>query len=168
MDMAPWEIFVRGTVLHAFVHDYEHWLWPLLQSLHYLGGSLLIGTVGLFDLRVLGMARGIAPGALHRLVPWGVGGFLFNLCLGILFFSGHPEQYFYNNAFRVKLTLMAIAGLNVLAFYGTDAFAQLKALPAGASAPPRLRLIAGVSLAAWIGVLICGRLITFYRPPFFH
>jgi hypothetical protein len=27
------------------------------------------------------------------------------------------------------------------------------------------RIIAVTSLACWIGVIICGRLLTFYRPP---
>jgi hypothetical protein len=30
----------------------------------------------------------------------------------------------------------------------------------------RIKLIAATSLS--IGVLICGRLLTFFRPPFFH
>jgi hypothetical protein len=82
--------------------------------------------------------------------------------------AGHPEQYFYNNAFRLKLVLMAVAGANILAFYGTTAFADVKTLPADASAPPRSKLIAGISLCAWVAVLVCGRLITFFRAPFFH
>jgi hypothetical protein len=32
----------------------------------------------------------------------------------------------------------------------------------------RVKIITGISLAVWVGVLICGRLITFFRPPFFH
>ena len=167
-EIAPWEVFIRSTALHAFVQEHEPWLWPLLQSLHYVGGSLLLGTVGLFDLRLLGIAKGIAPGALHRLIRFGIAGYCLNLLLGIVFFFGHPDQYFYNNAFRTKVSFMAIAGINILAFYGTDAFAQVKKLPPGAAAPRRMQVIATVSLAMWIGVLVCGRLITFFRPPFFH
>jgi hypothetical protein len=44
----------------------------------------------------------------------------------------------------------------------------MKVLPSGADAPMRLKLIAGISLAMWIGVLICGRFLTWFRPPFFH
>jgi hypothetical protein len=29
-------------------------------------------------------------------------------------------------------------------------------------------VLTAVSLCCWIGVLSCGRLLTFYRPPFFH
>jgi hypothetical protein len=63
---------------------------------------------------------------------------------------------------------MAVAGANILAFYGTSAFADVKTLPADAGAPLRIKLIAGISLCAWVAVLVCGRLITFFRPPFFH
>src|SRR6185436_1882967 len=43
------------------------WGWPVLESLHFMGMSVLIGTIGLFDLRLLGFARGVPYAALHRL-----------------------------------------------------------------------------------------------------
>jgi hypothetical protein len=49
------------------------WGWPTVESLHFVGLSMLIGAVGLFDLRMLGLARGIPMGALHRMIPWGNG-----------------------------------------------------------------------------------------------
>jgi hypothetical protein len=168
LDIAPWEVFIRDTALHHFVQVHEPWLWPLLQSLHYLGAPLLLGTVGLFDLRALGLAKGVTPRAIHRLVPWGVGGYISNMLIGTVFFFGHPDQYFYNNAFRFKALLMAIAGINILVFYGTGAFAEMTTLSPGADASLRIKIIAGTSLCVWVGVLMCGRLITFFRPPFFH
>ncbi len=165
--MEPWEVFVRSTDLHFFVIRHP-WLWPLCETLHYIGLSLLIGTVGLFDLRALGLAKGIAPGAIHRLIPWGIAGFIGNVLTGIVFFFGYPEQYAYNNAFYFKAAFMGVAGLNILAFYGTSAFREVKMLPPHADVPLRIKIIAATSLSMWIGVLICGRLLTFYRPPFFH
>jgi len=164
----PWELWIRATVLHQFVQDNGAWLWPLLESLHFLGLSLLFGTIGVFDLRVLGVGRAIPPGALHRLIPIGIAGYAVNVLTGIIFFTGFPEQYFYNSAFWWKGTFMAIAGVNVAAFYLTASFREVKLLPAGADAPFRAKLIAGTSLGAWCAVLICGRLLTFFRPPFFH
>ena len=168
MEMEPWEVWVRSTELHHFVHQYEPRLWPVLQTLHLFGFTLLFGTVGFFDLRALGFAKGIPLQAIHRLIPWGIAGFVGNILLGIVFFSGHPDQYFYNNSFRLKLMFMAVAGINILAFYGTDAFHEAKKLPADASVPLRIKIIAGISLSAWVAVLVCGRMITFDRPPFFH
>jgi hypothetical protein len=69
---------------------------------------------------------------------------------------------------QLELVFIAVAGANVLALYGTSAFEDVKTLPAGASAPLRIKLIAGTLLCAWVAVLVCGRLITFFRPPFFH
>jgi hypothetical protein len=168
VDIAPWEMWVRSTWLHAFVAHNEPWVWPLCETLHYLGLSLLLGTVGLFDLRALGVAKGVSLQAIHRLVPWGVAGYAVNVLTGIVFFTGHPDQYFYNDAFRFKALFMAVAGINIAMFYGTAMFTDMKALAPDAPAGPRLRLVAATSLTMWVAVLVCGRLLTFFRPPFFH
>jgi len=165
---AAWELWVRSTFLHQFVADQGQWLWPVMETLHYLGLSLLLGTVGMFDLRVLGMAKGIPPEALHKLIPFGIAGFAVNFLTGISFFSGFPEQYFYNPSFWWKGTFMAIAAMNVAVFYLSPSFQQVKAMPAGSDAPFRAKVIAGTSLLCWISVLVCGRLLTFFRPPVFH
>src|SRR6266478_2704931 len=86
MEIAPWEAFVRSTWLHAFVVRHEPLVWPLCETLHYLGLSMLLGAVGFFDLRVLGLAKGIPLRAFHRLIPWGIGGYLVNILTGIVFF----------------------------------------------------------------------------------
>jgi hypothetical protein len=117
---------------------------------------------------VLGMARQIAPAKLHRLIPFGIAGFAVNLLTGIVFFSGFPEQYFYNPSFQLLITFVMLAGLNVVLFYTSPAFAEVNRLEPGQDAPWRAKLMAGTSLSCWIAVLICGRLITFFRPPFFH
>ena len=139
------------------------WGWPAVESLHFLGLSLLLGAVGVFDLRMLGVARGIGMGAFHRLVPWGVGGYALNVMTGFLFVTSAPDQYVYNPAFQVKLGLMAVAGLNVVFFY-RFVFARVRSAPDDAHAPRAAKVAAAVSLGCWIGVITCGRLITYYRP----
>lgn len=148
------------------IYDFMHsaWGWPTVESLHFTGLCLLIGTVGVFDLRMLGVARGIPMHALHKLVPWGVGGYLLNVTTGVMFVVSAPDQYLFNPAFQVKLSLMAIAGLNVLFFY-RFVFGPVR--DAGANAvPASARTAAAVSLTCWVGVIVCGRLITYYRPPY--
>ncbi len=162
----PWEAWVRSTFLHEWVHTY-FWIWPIAESLHFIGLSLLIGSVGLFDLRVLGLARDIPAMALHRLIPFGLAGFALNILTGIVFFAGFPEQYAYNRAFHFKLAFLALAGLNAALFYAT-VLKDVRRLPAGADAPLKAKLATGISLGAWVMVLVCGRLLTFFRPGFFH
>jgi hypothetical protein len=148
-----------ATPLSQFLQAQHAYAFATLETLHLLGMTLLLGTIGIFDLRVLGLAKSIRPGALHRLIPWGIAGFFLNLATGSLFVIAHPHQYFFDPAFRVKVVILILAGLNVLAFYGT-AFGELKAVPAGGDAPLRSRLITGISLTAWVGVLVCGALVS--------
>ena len=50
------------------------WGWPTMESLHFLGLCLLIGGVGTFDLRLLGVAKRVPIAAVHHLIPWGIAG----------------------------------------------------------------------------------------------
>jgi hypothetical protein len=161
--LRPWVIALRNTPMSWFIRIESWWVWPTLESLHFTGMSLLIGTIGAFDLRVLGVAKAIPPRALHRVIPFGIAGYLLNLITGTLFFIGNPDQYTYNSAFHFKLGFMALAGINLMLFYST-AFAELRELPAGADASPRAKLFTAISLGCWICVIICGRLLTFFRP----
>lgn len=139
------------------------YLWPALESIHFLGLSLLIGTVGLFDLRLLGFARNIEPKTLHRLVPIGVLGYGINAITGALFFVGDTGQYVYNAAFHFKMLFMVLTGINVVVFYLTT-YRGVEEVEAGGHTPIAAKVIGGVSLLLWLGVITCGRLLTFYRP----
>ena len=140
-------------------------LWPLFESLHFIGLSMLLGTVGMFDLRLLGFARGISFAALHRYIPIGIAGFVLNALTGFGFLCAFPDQYLFNKAFYWKIGFMLAAGVNVLFFY-SRVFRPLRALPPGATPPFGARVVGGVSLCAWVGVMTAGRLLTFFRPSF--
>lgn len=156
--------FAQVSGIYAFMNS--AWGWPVVESLHFIGLSLLIGTVGVFDLRMLGVGRGIPMVALHRLVPWGVFGFALNVTTGLMFFVSASDQYAFNPAFQMKMMFMALAGVNMLLFYG---WAQKAVNSAGASecAPRRAMVMAAVSLGCWSLVIVSGRLITYFRPPYY-
>ena len=153
----------RRSGIHALMSS--AWGWPAAESAHFIGLSVLVGTIGMFDLRMLGLARGVPMIALHRLIPWGVAGYALNVATGFLFLVTAPDQYLYNPAFQIKLALMAIAGLNVLIFY-RFVFAHVRLTDPAADPPRSARIAAAVSLACWVGVITGGRLITYYRPPY--
>ena len=156
------ERWVEGTALNDFILG-NFWVWPTLESLHFLGLGLLIGTVGLFDLRLLGLAKSVPPATLQRLIPWGVLGYGINVITGTMFFVATPDQYIYNSAFQFKMAFMFLTGVNVLVFYLT-VYREVDAMGSGEQAPMLARIIGGTSLALWIGVMTCGRLLTFFRP----
>ena len=143
---------------------YSRWGWPIAEIVHFTGLCLLIGAVGMFDLRMMGLVRGLSLPALHKLVPFGVLGFCLSAGSGFMFVVSAPDQYIYNPAWQVKMALLALAGLNMALFYLTTS-RRLKALGPDDMPPLAARVFASVSLLAWIGVISAGRVITAFRPP---
>jgi len=156
------QTYLYSTPQGEFLRE-SRWAWPIFESLHFLGMSALLGTVGVFDLRLLGFARRIPIAALHRLIPIGISGFVLNAATGICFLSATPDQYLFNLAFRWKVTFFVVAGVNVMFFYART-FRRLLEIEPGAPPPLAARIAGGVSLCAWIGVMSAGRLLTFFRP----
>ena len=142
------------------------WLWPACEALHFMGMALLIGAIGLLDARMLGLFKGLPIGALERLVPWGVLGFVINLVTGFVFFAGAPSQYTNNIAFGLKMLFVLLAGVNVSLFYFTGLSHRVDRLGAGEDAPIAAKLIAGASLFLWFGVLYWGRMLPFIGNAF--
>ena len=156
------EQWARDTGIFAMMNT--KWGWPIAEIIHFFGLCLLIGTVGMFDLRMTGVARGVKMSALHRLVPFGIAGYLMCVATGFLFVVSAPGQYLYNPAMQMKIMLMVVAGVNMAVFYGTAA-AGVAAAGADDLPPIRARIVGFVSLACWLGVIVGGRLVTFFRPP---
>jgi hypothetical protein len=137
------------------------WAWPIAESLHFMGLALLLGTIGIVDMRLLGLARALPLQALHPLTRWGIAGFAINALTGFAFFVSAPDQYLYNPVFQLKVGCMLLAAANLVAFYRI-AWPRVQD---GSQTPLAARICGGISLGCWIGVICFGRLITFYRPP---
>jgi hypothetical protein len=166
------ETAAEGSMVSKIVSDFEpspakfaelmtasKWWWAFMMDFHFVGLVLLIGTVGIFDLRMLGFAKQIPIGPLHRLVPWALAGFGVNLVTGVLAFTGMDQYYTYDWAFWLKMLAIMLLGLNVAAFYLTDAFESVEHLGPGEDAPPLAKFIAATSLVLWFTVITLGRYI---------
>jgi hypothetical protein len=156
--------WIVGTRLSWFVTTYG-WVWPISETLHFCGLTVLAGTVGFFDLRVLGLAKGVAPSALHPSLAWGVAGFVVCAATGVMFISGAPDQYFYNDAFKLKVVFLTLMGLNVAWFYWREA-GRVRELGPQDDAPRSAKIVAAASIVVLLGVMLCGRMLTFFRPPY--
>jgi hypothetical protein len=163
VDFQIWLVrtFARATPIARLMHT--KWAWPASESIHFISLSLLVGTIFLFDLRLLGLGKRIPIGALHKLVPWGLGAYAASLGSGILFLLAEPDQYVYNPAFQWKVLFMVAAGVNASLFYFTS-YRRTTRPGAPPDAPRFAKVIAVASLSLWLGVIVAGRLLTFYRP----
>jgi hypothetical protein len=160
--MDAFGVWLQSTRVSMFM-AHSAFAWPICACLHFLGLSLLIGTVGLFDLRLVGFARGLSPAAMHRLIPWGVGGFVVNLITGTLFVIGQPFRYIHNPAFQLKLAFIAVLGINMLVFYAS-AYRKVAMLGPDEATPVGAKIAGATSLILWVGVICAGRMVAFFLP----
>lgn len=134
------------------------WIFPTLETLHFIGLAMLVGGIAALDLRVLGVAKELPIKPFHRLLPLVFIGFGVNLVTGILFFLADPVGYGNNPAFVFKMVLVLLAGLNAL-WFEFAVSKGLASLGGGSDAPSTAKVICSLSLAFWAGIIIAGRLL---------
>lgn len=147
----------------AFAAAMRQWLWlyPIVEIVHITGIALLVGSLAMFDLRVLGLSRALPLRKLARhLLPWTLAGFAIVAISGSMMFSAHATEFWTNPAFAVKLSLIGAAGINALWFH-LGPFAAVDRWDTGAAAPGSAKAAAALSLLLWIGVISCGRLLAY-------
>lgn len=141
------------------------WLWPLCEILHFFGMAVLIGTVGIVDVRILGFGKSLPIAQLEKFVPLGVAAFFVNAATGFVFVAGNPVggplPYLENLALQIKMLLVLLAGINLLVFYFTGIAEKTDSVSPSGEAPVSAKMIAGTSLVLWFGVIFFGRLIMY-------
>jgi len=135
------------------------WWWAFMMDMHFFGLVLLIGTMGILNMRVLGFAKQLPIAPLNKLIPWGIAGFGINLVSGVLAFIGMPLFYTYDIAFVLKMVAILIAAGTLALYYLTAAFRDCEAIGPGQDAPMKAKFIAATSLILWFAVIILGRYI---------
>lgn len=160
MPLEAWLTRLGETVWSGALRD-SHYVWPFAESLHVLMLALFAGTAALLDLRLLGVAltRVPATAITARLLPWTRWAFAVMVGTGVLLFCATPVLYYHDLFFRVKMLLVIIAGVNVFVFHARTQRSAAAwthgRLPRGA------RIAAVISLVAWGGVIVSGRLIAY-------
>ena len=137
------------------------WGYPNNETMHTVGMALLIGALGLIDLRVLGFKSELPILETRRLLPLAWLGFTLNAISGTLLFTSDAVTFYSSYTFRIKIVLIVLGGINA-ALLGRRIFQES---PAGVPVTPTTgaKWIAGTSLVFWFGAVIAGRLIA-YTP----
>lgn len=149
---------LNATRLSGFVMD-SAYVFPFLEMVHFVGLCLLLGALIVVDLRVAGLVRAVPIRRVGIFVRFAVLGFALNLLSGLLFVVGDPDRYLVNIAFRAKMVLILLAGLNTV-WFGL----RIKPRMEAALEPAQFRdarVVAWLSLALWTGVIVLGRFIPY-------
>ncbi len=152
--------FLNATAINSYIQS-NAWVWPTMEMIHFAGLCLLLGSLLIIDLSVIGFARDIPLKLVDKFIIATLIGFALNAITGTLFFVGDPGRYAVNIAFRLKILLIVIAGLNALYFTfrvrpeikaGANNFTEL-----GANA----RISTALSLTLWTSIIVLGRFIPY-------
>jgi hypothetical protein len=151
--------WMESAALARFILDHA-WVFPTLETLHFIGLILLMGSVCVLDLRFLGFAPRIPMASVLALIPVALAGFAINLLTGIGFLFTDPAGYYFNTAFRLKVLAIVLAGLNAVWFKLASDWESLPAR-SGTAPRPTVRWIAGISLVLWTFIIVMGRMIPY-------
>ena len=161
MDIAGFLEYLESSSLAVGIRD-SLYMFPVIEAFHVLGLTLVFGTISIVDLRLLGIASTRRPFTriAADIVKWTWAAFALSAVTGLLMFITNADVYFNNFAFRTKIVLLALSGVNLLIFELT-AGRTVDRWDKDAAAPPAGKTVAVLSLVLWIGVIFAGRWIGF-------
>ena len=137
------------------------WLFPILETIHVLALSVVVGSVAVMDMRLLGIGSKdrAASEVIASSLPWAWSAFAVAFTAGSLLFCSKAASYYVNLPFRIKMVCLALAALNMLVFH---CFTARDMATWDRGTPPlAARFAAALSLTLWIVIVASGRWIGF-------
>jgi hypothetical protein len=157
-----WLQWLESTSPAVLMRD-SMWLFPAVEAVHLIGIVFLVGSTSVLDLRLLGLAlKGTSISRLtNRVLPWAWIGFTIQLVTGVLLFASEATATYTNGMFRLKMLMIAAAGINAMAFHLTTN--RRAAEWENNRATPVAAKIAGLSsIVLWFGIVFAGRFIAYF------
>ncbi len=131
---------------------------PVIQSLHLIGITLLLGSMVALNLRLLGigLTEINLPSLFRQAFRWGTAGLLIAVVSGFLVFLPDPARYAANHSFQFKMIMLPLAALLQYTL-----FRRVIVKHVGADVNRRFVLMPVLSLTLWFSVGWAGRAIAF-------
>jgi hypothetical protein len=152
MEFLTW---LEGTGLASVVRTVA-WVYPAVETAHYIGLAFLVGAIMLIDLRLLGFAKSLPIGSMIGLLPWVWVGFIINVASGSVMFIYGATNFGVNSAFWLKMFFMVLAGINALIFTLAASRSGAQWIESG-TVPTFVKAVATASLVLWVAVVTTGR-----------
>lgn len=159
--LTPFLHWLHDSRLGVVTREY-HYVFTTCLVLHFIGLSLLMGGMLIVDLRLLGFPRQLPIAAAMKFLPIAITGFLINLCTGVTMVSFDPLDYWLNPAFRIKMALVLLSGLNALWFTLVE-HRQVLSQPSDQRTTIAVRTSAALSLFLWFAIIYWGRMIVAFQ-----
>jgi uncharacterized membrane protein len=155
--------WISTTSLSTSIRE-STWTFPAIESIHTLGIVLVVGTAVIFDLRLLGLIMKHEPVSRigRQVLPWTWAGFIVMFITGVLLSIAESATNYSNLAFRIKLVLLLLVGLNPLIFHLTI-YRKVNTWDVANVTPRRARAAAVCSLVLWTGIIVAGRMIAYAK-----
>jgi hypothetical protein len=139
----------------------SRWTYATVNASHIVGLALLFGAIVPLDLRLMGCWRSVPVRTLARiLVPIAAGGLVLAIAAGLLLFATRASEYAGLTLFWVKLGLIACGIANALLLRTASQWEAAQSAT-DITPPPRLRAAGALSIALWLSVIVCGRMLAF-------
>ncbi len=155
-----WEA-IQASPLGVYIAE-SAWAFPTFETIHVFAVVTVFGTIAVMDMRMIGLAstgRPITAVSRDTLTfTWTA--FVVAAITGTLLFTSKATYYMVNPWFLSKMVAMGLAGLNMIAFHLIP-WKNVKSFDLTKAIPRNVRLAGFISLALWITVVICGRMIGF-------
>ncbi len=157
LTFAQW---LENTAFALAIQESD-WMFPTLETIHVLALAIVFGSIAMVDLRLIGVFSRLrrVTDVADEALPWTWCAFGVAVMSGSLLFVTKAVAYYENWPFRIKVLLIALAGINMMYFHFTT-YRTVAAWNEGAT-PRRAQIVAAVSLLLWISILTLGRWIGF-------
>ncbi|MDB4974205.1 MAG: hypothetical protein JWN48_2546 [Myxococcaceae bacterium] len=137
-------------------------LFPWVEAIHVLALSLVVGSIAVFDLRLLGVAskKRSVRDVIADVMPVTWVAFVVAAVTGVLLFSSNALAYAHNGPFQWKVLLLVLLGVNAAVFHSFVG-RHIEHWQHDEQTPWQARLAGFTSVSLWIGVTVFGRWIGF-------
>ena len=157
-------LWIEATSLGHLMRESGPWTYAIVNLTHILAVSALFGSVLVLDLRLLGVwSRRVRLADLSAaVVPVALTGFLIAVATGAAMLATKATAYADNPFLLIKFPAIAVGVINAAVLNMTPAWQELRLRALTPRERRQLAVFGGISLAAWLTAVTCGRMIGYW------
>jgi hypothetical protein len=165
MSLLEFFRWLNETPLSVYLRDSDYPFF-LIETVHVIALGFSVGTILWVDLYLLGVAmrRERVADVIGQFERPAVVGFTVMFISGLLLFLAEPLKAYITTAFRLKLVMLVLTGINVRYFHA-KVYPGALASKDAAALPWRAKAVGLVSVTLWVGIIIAGRWTAYFSVP---